>query len=299
MRTKKINSWETGIDICIYIFMIVLCIIMLYPFWYSLAYSLSDSRQAMIQQVTAWPIGFTFDNYVTIFQNKTIFSALGITVFRTIGGVIYSGTIVALAAYAISKPKLPGHRFISLYLIIPMYFAGGLLPTYILTYKLHLFNNLLVYILPYGFWAFNMLIMRTFFDSLPPSLEESAKIDGASDLQVFLKIILPLSMPVMATIAMFNGVWQWNSWFDAMLYMTNEKLYPLQFLLQKILKESTITQALASQGNIGAIGGGMSQISPESLKMSTLIISTLPIVLIYPFLQKYFIKGFLVGAVKG
>lgn len=300
MRSINLKKTEVIVNLIINIIMCVICLLMLYPVLYSLVYSLSDSQQAMIHSITIWPVGFTLDNYFVVLNNKMILNSFMITIYRTLGGVLFSGAIVALAAYAISKVQMPGNKIISMYLIIPMYFTGGLLPAYILIYKLHLFNNLLVYILPYGFWAFNMLIMRTFFDSLPPSLEESAKIDGASELQVFMKIILPLSMPVLATIAMFNGVWQWNAWFDSMLYMTNEKLYPLQYLLQKILKESLLSQTMASQGNVGAVGrGGSTQTSPESLKMTIMIISVVPIVLIYPFLQKYFIKGFLVGAVKG
>ncbi|WP_276356941.1 carbohydrate ABC transporter permease [Cohnella caldifontis] len=289
----------TAADIVIVLVMSLICAVMLYPFLYSLAYSLSDSNRAMVERITVWPAGFTLNNYKVVFENSTIVQAFLITVLRTAAGVVYAGAIVALAAYAITKRQMPGNRLIALFLIIPMYFTGGLLPTYIWTYKLELFNNPLVYILPYGFWAFNMLIVRTFFDTIPAALEESAKIDGASDFKVFLKIVLPLSMPVTATIAMFNGVWHWNAWFDAMLYVTDEKLYPLQYLLQKILKESTLSQTLAAQGNLGALGNGKTPTSPESLKMTTLIISTVPIVLIYPFLQKYFIKGFLVGAVKG
>jgi putative aldouronate transport system permease protein len=288
------------VDTIIVFIMLGICFVTLYPFWYAIAYSLSDSNTSMSNPVTMYPLDFTFANYVKVFENPLIGQSFLVTLFRTIGGVLYSGTIVALAAFAISKRGLPGNRMIAIFLLIPMYFSGGLLPNYILFYNLGLFNNLLVYILPHGFWAFNMLIMRTFFDSVPPSLMESAHIDGASDLKIFWKIIIPLSMPVTATIAMFNGVFQWNSWFDAMLYVSQDTLQPLSLILQRILKETLASQLLAAQGLVGAIDmSSQSQTSPESLKMATLVVATLPIVMVYPFLQKYFVKGFMIGAVKG
>jgi putative aldouronate transport system permease protein len=286
-------------DTVITLIMLSICFITLYPFWYAIIYSFSSSNASMSHPVTLVPIQFTFENYATVFENNRIFRSFLVTAGRTLGGVLYSGTIVAFAAYAISKRALPGNRIIAIFLLIPMYFSGGLLPSYILIYELGLFNHFLVYILPHGFWAFNMLIMRTFFDSLPASLVESATIDGAGDFKVFWKIIIPLSMPVTATIAMFNGVFQWNSWFDTMLYVSNENLQPLSFILQRILKETLAAQLLASQGLVGAIDMDSNQTSPESLKMATLIVSTVPIIVIYPFLQKYFVKGFMIGAVKG
>lgn len=286
-------------DILIVLIMLVICFITLYPFWYAIAYSFSDSKAAMSRPISLFPIEFTFKNYKTVFENPQIYHSFLITIVRTVGGVLYSGIIVALAAFAISKRDMPGNRILAIFLLIPMYFSGGLLPSYILIHDLNLFNSLLVYILPYGFWAFNMLIMRTFFDSIPPSLLESAHIDGASDIRIFWKIVIPLSMPVTATIAMFNGVFQWNSWFDAMLYVSHENLQPLSLLLQKILKESMASQLLAAQGLVNAIGSSASQTSAESLKMATLVVATVPIVVIYPFLQRYFVKGFMIGAVKG
>ncbi|MFE5323130.1 carbohydrate ABC transporter permease [Paenibacillus sp. NPDC056579] len=286
-------------DIVITLVMLLICFVTLYPFWYAIVYSFSSSGATMSHPVTFTSIDFTLSNYATVFENSQIFRSFLVTVARTLAGIVYAGTIVALAAYAISKRSLPGNRIIAIILLIPMYFSGGLLPSYILIYKLGLFNHFLVYILPHGFWAFNMLIMRTFFDSLPSSLVESAMIDGAGDWKVFWKIIIPLSMPVTATIAMFNGVFHWNSWFDAMLYVSNESLQPLSFILQRILKETLAAQLLASQGLVMAVDMQAEQTSPESLKMATLVVTTVPIIVIYPFLQKYFVKGFMIGAVKG
>jgi putative aldouronate transport system permease protein len=167
------------------------------------------------------------------------------------------------------------------------------LPYYVVIHNLHLFNSFWVYILPNGFWPLYMLIMRTYFDSLPASLEESAKLDGAGDMKIFLKIIIPLSMPIIATVAIFLGVAQWNSWFDAAVFVTKQKLQPLQLILQRMLLESSTLDFRSK-----AMNAGNTQSSTESMRMSTLVITTLPIVVIYPFFQKYFIKGVMIGAVK-
>ena len=243
--------------------------------------------------VVLWPVGFTLDNYATVFKMDIIYTSTLISIFRTVGGVIYTSIITGLASYAISKRAMPGNRAIALFLIIPMYVSGGLLPYYVTISQLHLFNNLLVYILPHGFWAFNMLLMRTYFDTIPPELEESARLDGASELTIFLKIIVPLSMPIFAVIAMFSGVWQWNSWFDASLFVTKFELRPLQNVLQSLIQENTADLVMLMQGRIQE-----RTVSAETIRMTTLIVTTLPIVFIYPFFQKYFIRGIMIGAVK-
>ena len=273
--------------------MLLLSIVTIYPFWYCLVYSFSSAERAAMTNVVLWPVGFTLDNYITVFKMNIIYTSTLISIFRTVGGVLYSVIITGLASYAISKRDLPGNRAIALFLIIPMYISGGLLPYYVTISQLHLFNNLLVYILPHGFWAFNMLLMRTYFDTIPPELEESARLDGASDLTIFFKIVLPLSMPIFAVIAMFNGVWQWNSWFDAALFVTKFELRPLQNVLQSLIQENTADLVMLMQGRIQE-----RTVSAETIRMTTLIVTTLPIVFIYPFFQKHFIRGIMIGAVK-
>lgn len=273
--------------------MLLLSIITVYPFWYCFVYSFSSAEQAAMTNVVLWPVGFTLDNYVTVFKMDIIYTATAISIFRTVGGVLYSTIITGLASYALSKRDMPGNRIIALFLIIPMYISGGLLPYYVTISQLGLFNNLLVYILPHGFWAFNMLLMRTYFDTIPPELEESARLDGANELTIFLRIIVPLSMPIFAVIAMFNGVWQWNSWFDAALFMTKFELRPLQNVLQSLIQENTADLVMLMQGRIQE-----RTVSAETIRMTTLIVTTLPIVFIYPFFQKHFIRGIMIGAVK-
>jgi len=275
------------------IIMFVLAAITIYPFWYSLVYSFSSAEQAAITNVVFWPVGFTLDNYAAVFRMQMIYTAGLISILRTISGVIYSCIITGLASYAISNRGLPGNRSIAILLIIPMYVSGGLLPFYVTIVQYGLFNNFLVYILPTGFWAFNMILMRTYFDTIPPEMVESARIDGASELTVFLKIILPLSMPIFAVIAIFNGVMHWNSWFDAELFITNFDMRPLQNILQSLIRENTADLVMLMQGRIPE-----RTVSAETIRMTTLILTTLPIVFIYPFFQKHFIRGIMIGAVK-
>lgn len=280
-------------DVFLVIFMLLMCATTIYPFLYALAYSLSDSTAAMATTVTIFPVQFSLDNYKVVFRSNTILNSFFITVARTVIGVIYAILVTGLASYAISKRDIPGNRLISIFLIIPMYVSGGLLPYYVLIHDLHLFNNFLVFIIPAGFSAYNMLVMRTYFESIPASLEESAKLDGAGELTVLFKIIFPLSKPILATIAIFVGVRQWNQWFDAMLFITKPNLLPMQAILQKMLKEAD----LADLG-VKAMVARQRDTSAESLRMATLMVTTIPIVLIYPFLQKHFIKGVMIGAVK-
>ncbi len=273
--------------------MLILAIVTIYPFWYCVAYSFSSADRAAMTNVVLFPVGFTFENYKAIFRIQEIYSSALISVYRTVGGVLYSVLITGLASYAISHRGLPGNRLISLFLIIPMYISGGLLPYYVLINKLGLFNNLLVYILPHGFWAFNMLLMRTYFDTIPAEMAESARIDGANEWTIFFKIIFPLAMPVIAVIAMFNGVWQWNSWFDGQLFVTRYQLRPLQNVLLSFLRQSAAEVTMLMQGRVQ-----QRSVSPETIRMTILVVTTLPITLIYPFFQKHFIRGVMIGAIK-
>jgi putative aldouronate transport system permease protein len=289
-RTKGAVATEISLRVV----MGLLSVLILFPFLYCVAYSLSDSVAVMTTNITIFPVGLTFENYAHVFQQRNIYNSFLVSVTRTVIGASYTLLITGLASYAISKRGMPGRRGLSIFLLIPMYISGGLIPTYVLMYKLKLVNSFLVYILPNGFWAFNMLLMRTYFDTIPPELEESAKLDGARDLRIFFKIIVPISMPIIAVIAMFSGVWQWNSWFDAMLYITKSSLKPLQAVLQELIMASFSTTLSLSSGG----GAPVLQSSPEGVRMATLVFTTLPIVIVYPFFQKYFVQGVMIGAVK-
>ena len=271
----------------------LLSALILFPFLYCVAYSLSDSVAVATTQITIFPVGFTTENYVNVFNQRHIFHSFGISIARTVLGAVYTLLVTGLASYAVSKRGLPGRRALSVFLLIPMYISGGLIPTYVLMFRLGLYNNFWVYILPNGFWAFNMLLMRTFFDGLPIELEEAAKLDGAGDLKTFLLVIVPVSMPIIAVIAMYSGVWQWNAWYDAQVYITKSNLKPLAAVLQQM-----IMSAFSSQMSLAGGGQVVEQSSPEGIRMATLAITTLPIVIVYPFFQKYFVQGVMIGAVK-
>ena len=273
---------------------LILCFIMIYPFVYVFFYSISDPVAVGAHPVTFYPVGFTMDNYKAVFQNNTILLSLLVTVSRTLVGSFLHLVVTGLVAYALSKEKLLWKNFFIAFFVIPMYFGGGLLPYYVLITKLHLTNNFLVYVLPTAFGVFNMLIMKVYFQQLPVSLEESARIDGAGDFLIFARIIVPSSMPIIATVLMFIGVLQWNSWFDAFLFVNKHELMPLQTILYKIILEN---EAKTIE-DIMKLSRRGTKVTPEAIKMSSLIVATAPIVAIYPFLQKYFVKGMLLGAVK-
>lgn len=274
---------------------------MVYPFIYILAYSLNDGNDSMLGAIYFAPRVFTLDNYAEVFQNPRIWQAYRITLARTLLGTFLHVSLCTLAAYALSKKTLPGRTFFTFYIFLPTIFNAGFIPYFITLQKLHLINSFWVYILPLLFNFMHIVIIRTFLQGIPEELEESARIDGYGDLQIFLKIILPLSGPVLATIALFIGVAHWNDWFAGAYYVSNKDMIPVQTLLQQMLTEaealSTSMQRAAQQG--GQTISMKTGATPESLRMALLVITVFPILCIYPFLQKYFVKGVMIGSVKG
>lgn len=275
--------------------MILFCISIIYPFIYAFSYSISDGMRVIAESVVLIPRGFSLDSYITIFKDHAIITATFISIAKTLLGTLLFLFVTGLCAYAMSKDYLTGRKYIFILYVIPMYVSGGLLPYYVLIHDLGLMNNFLVYILPTSFGAFFMFLMKLYFETIPSSLEESAKLDGAGDMIIALKIYFPLSTPVVVTVALFIGVSQWNSWFDALLFITNRKLYPLQLLLQNVLRQNELSSYTA----IADAGRGMrNTVSNETIKMAILFITCLPIMLTYPFAQKYFVKGMTMGSVK-
>lgn len=283
---------EKAFDIANLTFLSIISFLCLYPFYNILITSINDPNDSARGGITFWPRVFSLESYKMVFQNSNIINAFYVTLARTLIGTLVAVFFTAAFAYGVSKHELMGRKTILMIAIITMYFSGGLIPSYILIAKwLHLKNNFLAYILPNMFSVFNAIIMMTFFSGIPKEIDESAKIDGANDVTIFVKLIIPLSGPVLATIALFNGVFHWNSWFDAMLYGgTNLKT------LQQILM-----QLISSNNNVSVQAGnlGFKAVSSESIKLSTMVITTLPIIFAYPFLQKYFVKGIMIGSVKG
>lgn len=290
---QKRTSERLG-QLFLVLFFLFFIVITVYPFLNALAYSFSSNLEVSRNTITLFPKGFTWDNYRLVLARNDILSAAFISVARTAVGVLIMVFLTAIAAYAVSIKTLPFRGAIVIFLLIPLYLDPGIIPQFVLIYDLNLLNNFWVYILPLSFAVYWMIIMRAFFDTIPNSLSESAQIDGASELRIFLQIIAPLAIPIFATVALFQGVYHWNRWFDAMLYVTKRGLYPLQFLLRLILIENEITDASSAM----AASRSVSQFSPESLKMATLIVTTAPVLAIYPFFQRYFVKGLTIGAVK-
>ncbi len=298
MKLRKINwrqqrtNGEIAFDWFNMILMTTICFITLYPIWYILVNSLNEGTDAMLGGIFWWPRKFTLDNYKAVFQNSGVMKAFSVTVLRTIVGTATNVFFTAMVAYPLSKSNLVGRKFYMAMGTITMFFSGGLIPTFLLYKNMNLLDSFWVYIIPGLFNFFNLIIFVNFFREIPSALEESASIDGATDWTTFIKIILPLSKPVLATIALFTGVYHWNDYFAGVIFINNPNLQPIQTFLYRIVAESGSTQMMATASNITRSTTSL------SIKLSTMVVTTVPIVCVYPFLQKYFVKGMMVGAVK-
>lgn len=273
----------------------------LYPFWNTFVLSFNDSLDSLRGGVYFWPRIFTLDNYQAVLSDSTIYRAYVITILKTVFGTLTSVTFTGMFAYGLSKKKLMFRNFYLTICTITLFFSGGLIPTYLLYRSLGLLDNFMVYIIP-GLWSVgNMLVMKSFFVGLPNALEEAAEIDGCNHLQIFFQIIVPLSMPVISTVALMNAIAHWNGWFDAYIYINNETLYPLQTVLMKIINQSNMITAMKSgemfqsQTDV-SVSSGM--VTSEGIKMATMMVTVGPIILVYPFFQKYFVKGMTLGSIK-
>lgn len=275
--------------------MLLVLVVTLYPFLNVLAIALNQSQDTVRGGITVYPRAFTLQNFQTIFAYGNIPQAFLISVLRTVVGTLLSLAACAMVAYVLSRRDFLGRGFFSKFLAITLYVSGGLIPGFLLMRDLHLINTFWVYVLPGMVNAFNIFMIRSYIDGLPIELQESARLDGANDLVIFFRIVLPLCAPVLATVALFIAVGQWNSWFDTYLYnSSNPKLSTLQFELMKIL-QSTQAGADAAHSNEFKV----QQITPDSIKMAITIVTIVPILAVYPFLQRYFVRGMTLGAVKG
>ncbi|WMT42224.1 carbohydrate ABC transporter permease [Paenibacillus sp. D2_2] len=296
--TKSFNSTKTDkiFNVVNVFILIVILVITLYPFLNVLAISLNNSTDTVRGGIYLWPREFTLENYKTIFSYSSLKQGFLITILRTLSGTLLGLVSASMLAYTLSRPDFKARRFVSVFLALTMYFSGGMVPTYMLMRHLHLIGTFWIYILPGIVSAFNVFIIRSFIDGLPYALQESAKLDGANDFKIYYKVILPLCKPVLATISLFLAVGQWNSWFDTYLYNGNKpQLTTLQYELMKILQS---TNQGANMVNANDLANQMAQVSPESIKMAITIVVTVPILVVYPFLQRYFVDGMTLGAVK-
>lgn len=298
-RKQKWNKRPTITDFIIGLLMLGVIVVTLYPFLHVLTISFNNAVDTARGGLTIFPRDFTMQNYIEIFSgNNNWFIAFRNSVLRTVVGTITATFSCAIFAYILSRKSFILRRPLGVMLVLTMYVSGGLVPTYLVIRGMGLMNSFAVYIIPALLNAFNIIVIRSFIDGLPDALEESARIDGANDITIFLKIIMPLCLPVLATVALFSAVGQWNNWFDTYLYAgANTNLTTLQYELMQILGNAQ-SMTSSNVNNLNQTGGAMIRTTPESIKMAATIIVTVPIVIVYPFLQKYFVSGLTLGAVK-
>ena len=289
---------STAFDWINYAVMVLLAFIMVYPLWYCVAGSLNEGMDYLRGGVFLWPRKWTLANYKAVFLDSAILNAFWVTIWKCLVGTVTSVLCTAMVAYAITRPKLRLKKLYSPFIMLTMFFSGGLIPYFILIVDLGLYDSFWVYIIPTMFSAYNMIIIQSFMRELPSELIESAKLDGASEYRIFFQMILPLSKPVLATIALFTVVTHWNSYFDSMMYTSSQELQTIQLFLKKVITDPSVSRGLGSAATI-AIPDQAATLTPQVVKLATMVVTALPVVCIYPFLQRYFVKGVTVGAVKG
>ncbi|MGZ9585553.1 carbohydrate ABC transporter permease [Paenibacillus marinisediminis] len=280
-------------DFVNYSLLILLCVVTIYPFLYLLTLSLT-SGDVSLTQLNIIPKKVTFLSYEKVLTNEYVANGFVRTLTRTIIGTIVTVVAMVLTAYPLAKKQFPHRGFWTMFIVFTMFFSGGLIPNYFLVKNLGLMNTIWALILPGMIHTFQMLIARNFFMTLPEALEESAKIDGANDITVLIRIVFPLSMPIIATLTLWSAVGHWNAWFDSLIYITDSHQQVLQVVLRRIVLEGT-----KQMMDLGAYNDENIIANPETIKAATVMVATIPILLVYPFVQKHFVKGIIVGSLKG
>lgn len=285
-------------DTCNAIFMIVFCISILFPFWDMIVRSFSRPQDISYIHLNLWPKVWAFDAYSYCFRDSAIVHAFFVSIARTVVGTVLHVIVCCMAAYSLIHSEIPFRKLIMGFFIIPMFISGGMIPTYLNMKNLGLLNTFWVYVIPTAFSVFNCIIIRNYFFSIDRGMEEAASIDGGSVTQIFFRVILPVSKPVLATVSLWQMVGQWNAWFDNMIYCrSNANLTTLSYTLRRML--DSVTEKLNTGVGVAEAMGETVELNSDTVKAATTIIVTLPIILVYPFLQKYFVQGIMVGAVKG
>jgi putative aldouronate transport system permease protein len=293
---KRKSREDIIFDVINYFILIVAVLVVLYPIYFILIASFSDPNLVQSGHVWAFPKGFTLEGYKRIFSDKSILNGYGNSIIYAALGAVVTVTLTVTAAYPLSRKEFYGRNFFMAIFMVTMFFGGGLIPTYLVVKNLKMLDTPWAMVIPNAVGVFNLIITRTFFAmSIPEEMREAASIDGCSDMKYFTKIVLPLSKPIIAVIALFTIVGQWNGYFDALIFLNKEKLYPLQLILRNIL--------IQSQPQQGMIVDVETLLAKERVRQliqyGVIIVSTLPLLIIYPFLQKYFVKGVMIGSVKG
>ncbi|WP_371069037.1 carbohydrate ABC transporter permease [Sediminibacillus sp. JSM 1682029] len=273
--------------------LILVSLIMILPFIHVLAQSFSSSGAIDQGKVSFLPVEFTFDNYSFVFQDGSIWRSFGVTIFITVFGTLFNLIATASLAYPLSRKELLGRKFLLFMVLFTMIFSAPLIPTFLVVQNLGLLNTVWALIFPTAISAFNLFVMRSFFMQIPQELIESSRMDGLGELRILFQIILPLSKPAMATLGIFYAVFHWNTYFNALMFIEDRSLYPLQIKLREMIVDENFTSDPTSDFYTTMLSS-----SPEGIKMATIIVATVPILLIYPFLQRHFIKGFMLGSLK-
>lgn len=293
-RTRQMNG-DRVFDWMNYATLAVILLIIIYPLLFVISASISDPQLVNSGKMWLWPKGVTFLGYEKVFQNKEILNGYLNTILYTVLGTSINLVLTVLAAFPLSRKDLVGKNIIMALFVFTMFFSGGLIPSYLLIKNLGMLNTMWALIIPNAVSIWNIIIVRTFFQhSIPNEIQEAAAIDGISDFQMLWKVILPLSMPIIAVMTLFYSVAHWNSYFNALIYLTDQKLFPLQLILREILIQNQMDQMAGSSE-------AMTQqiLFAQTIKYAVVIIANLPVLMLYPFLQKYFTKGVMVGAIKG
>lgn len=295
----KLSSGDKTFNIANYLLFGIFTLICIFPFYYIFINTISSNDLTSRGLITFIPMQLQFANYLTVSQIPGLGNAAIVSVIRTVLGTTLTVGASAFLGFLFTKQKMWGRRFWYRFIVITMYFNAGIIPWYLTMYNLHLTNNFLAYILPAIVQPFNIILVKTYVENTPPALQEAAEIDGAGDFTVFMKVILPIVTPILATIAIFAAVNQWNSYIDTLLLMTDDKLYSLQFMLWTYITQADSLAAEIRNNPNGLSASLITQQTPVSVRMTVSIVVVLPILCVYPFFQKYFVKGIMIGAVKG
>ena len=293
-KKRKLNP-VTGFDVFLYIFMGFLALITAFPFYYMVIVSFSNYAALHSQSLYLWPAVWDISSYRLVFGNNAFWSSVGTTLFITVAGTFLGVIFSVAAAYPLSKKYVPGSKFLFNLMIFTMFFGGGMIPSYLVVQQLGLGDSIWSMILPCLLGPFNVILIKNFIEELPASIEESAKIDGANDMTILFRIVLPMSTPIIATIALFFAVGYWNSYYLGMMHIISKQKYPLQLVLRGILLDTTSSMT----GMGAAVAAENKKIYSQALQMATVTVATVPILVVYPFIQKYFTKGIMLGGVKG
>ena len=289
-RGSSRDSKIQGLDIIIFVILAIYALLIIFPFWNAFVISISSEDAYLHAELLLWPTELDLTSYKKVFADQNLWSGFGITMILLIGGTFYQLFFTVITGYALSRHGWTGKNLVMNMILVTMFFGGGMVPYYYLIRDLGMMNSIWVMIIPGAIDTFNMLLMRNYFASLPSEMEESAKIDGANDVIIFVKIFLPLSLPMLATIGLFFAVGNWNSWYNAMLFIPDRKdLWPLQMVLRSMITKvsSTIENPEAKEGY------------SQGLTMASIFFTIVPMMCFYPFLQRFFVKGIVVGAIKG